>query len=59
MTKSQKMAIGYAIRKREHDKREKFLKENGFMEEFKHSKYKSMLWFLRSKGINPYSFERV
>ena len=55
MTISQKRAIGYAIRRKENEAREKYLKENDLFGEFKNSNYKSMLWFLRSKGINPYT----
>lgn len=50
MKKSQKIAISYAIRERAKKRREAFiLKEEGSLELFKKSKYKSLHWYILSK----------
>ena len=47
MTVSQKRAIGYAIRKRQHEKNMQFLAENGLVKDFEDSKYKSLTWYIK------------
>lgn len=54
MTISQKRAIWYATRERQLKKQKDYIKEHGLEEEFKHSKYKSMTWFLKSKEVTIY-----
>lgn len=54
MTVSQKRAIGYAIRAKENANRQRLLDKYGLRAEFVNSKYKSLHWFLKSKGVNPY-----
>lgn len=54
MTVSQKRAIGYAIRAKEDARRQQLLDKYGLRAEFINSKYKSLHWFLKSKGVNPY-----
>lgn len=51
MNKSQLNAISYAIMERKKREQMKVLEENNLMEEFKKSKYKTMTWFLTSKGL--------
>lgn len=51
MNVAQKRAIWYSIRKKQLEKQEDYIKSHGLVNEFKESKYKSMTWFLKSKGI--------
>ena len=51
MTVSQKRAIWYAIRKKQLEAQKEYLITHNMINEFKHSNYKSMTWFLKSKGI--------
>lgn len=53
-SKRQLNAISYAITKRMREKQEKYIVENGLEAEYKASKYKTMTWFLKSKGVNIY-----
>lgn len=48
MKLSQKRAIGYAIARRNEEKRMKFIEDNGLLEEFKNSKYKTSWTFIRA-----------
>lgn len=52
MTVSQKRAIGYTIRERERKNQEYFLVWKNLLDDFKSSRYKSMLWYIKSKGLN-------
>lgn len=54
MTVKQKRAIGYAIRARDAAYRERLIDAHGLRDAFKRSGYKSTLWFLKARGINPY-----
>ncbi|MBR5202894.1 MAG: hypothetical protein IKW45_06485 [Clostridia bacterium] len=58
MKLSQKRAIAYAVSKRNRAKQMKFLFENDLHEEFQQSKYKTMLWFLKSKGYTYKDWEK-
>ena len=58
MKLSQKRAIAYAVTKRAHAKQMRFLFENDLYEEFQKSKYKTMLWFLKSKGYTYSDWEK-
>ena len=51
MKVAQKRTIWYAMRKKQIEKQEEYLKSHNLMGEFKESKYKTMTWFLKSKGI--------
>lgn len=51
MTTSQKRAIWYAMRRKELENQEIYLKWKGLYDEFEQSKYKSMTWFIKSKGL--------
>ena len=51
MTVSQKRAIWYSIRNKQIEAQKEYLLTHNMMNEFKQSKYKSMTWFLKSKGI--------
>lgn len=51
MTIRQKRAIYYSIREREEKNRYCFLLWKDLLNEFENSKYKSKLWFIRSKGL--------
>lgn len=57
MKLSQKRAISYAITKRAHDKQLRYITANGLYDEFKNSKYKTMLGFLKSKGLKYSDWE--
>lgn len=48
---AQKRAIWYSMRKKQIEKQEEYLRSHDLMEEFKESKYKTMTWFLKSKGV--------
>lgn len=54
MQKRQLNAISYAIRRRQLERQTAYIKDNGLEQEYKESKYKSMTWFLKSKGVNIY-----
>jgi len=50
MTNKQKRAISYAISKRNYERRTAFIVEHeGSLYDFEHSKYKSLLWYIRAK----------
>ena len=51
MTVSQKRAIWYTVRKKQLEAQKGYLLTHNLMDEFKQSNYKSMTWFLKSKGI--------
>lgn len=51
MTTSQKRAIWYRMRDKENHNRECYLIWKNLLEEYKMSRYKSMLWFIKSKGL--------
>ena len=57
MKLSQKRAISYAISKSNKMKQTKFLLSNGLYEEFENSRYKTMTWFLKSKGYKHLDWE--
>lgn len=52
MKKSQLNAISYAYARRERERLERLLDENGLREEFRQSRYKTVRGFLKSKGID-------
>ena len=56
MKNSQKLAISYAIRKKNLKKAEQFIIEKeGNLNEFKKSKYKSMFYYILNKyGVRIY-----
>lgn len=51
MKLSQKRAIWYKNQNRKVAAQRKYIEENGLLDEFKASDYKTMTWFLISKGI--------
>lgn len=51
MTVSQKRAIGYKIRQKERQMQYSFLMIKGLLAVYNNSRYKSMIWFIRSKGL--------
>ena len=51
MTTSQKRAIWYRMREKEIHNQEYFLIWKDLMHEFEMSRYKSMIWFIKSKGL--------
>lgn len=51
MTISQKRAIWYNERRKEELRREYYLFFKKLYDEFEASKYKSMLWFIKSKDL--------
>lgn len=51
MKLSQKRAIWYKNQKRKVAAQRKYIEENNLVDEFKTSGYKTMTWFLISKGI--------
>lgn len=52
MTLKQKRAISYAIYERKRKRQDEYIKHNGLTDDFKNSKYKSVTWFLKAKGVN-------
>lgn len=51
MTTSQKRAIWYKERQKELHNQECYLIWKDLMNEYQMSRYKSMLWFIKSKGL--------
>lgn len=53
MTIRQKRAIGYAIRQRERENQLYFIMYKNLLDDFNSSKYKSTLWYIKSKDLLP------
>lgn len=51
MTTKQKLAIWYRMRQKELHNQECFLIWKNLLDEYRASRYKSMLWFIKSKGL--------
>lgn len=51
MTTKQKLAIWYRMRQKEIHKQKCFLIWKNLLDEYETSRYKSMLWFIKSKGL--------
>lgn len=51
MNISQKRAIWYKNQNRKVVAQRKYIEENNLMDEFNESGYKTMTWFLKSKGV--------
>lgn len=51
MTVSQKRAIWYKIRDKERQMYLSFLMNKQLLADFNDSRYKSMIWFIRSRGL--------
>ena len=51
MTISQKRAISYKINQIKREKKAEYIKGNDLWSEWCMSHYKSMTWFLKSKGV--------
>ena len=52
MKLTQKRAIWYTLRKKQLEEQRNYLFEHNMMKEFEKSKYKTMTWFLKLKGIS-------
>lgn len=51
MTVSQKRAIWYAMRRKELENQEIYLKWKDLYHDFEKSKYKTMTWYIHAKGL--------
>lgn len=52
MTISQKRAISYKINQIKRQKQEQYILTHGLAGDFHKSGYKSMTWYLKSKGVH-------
>lgn len=51
MTISQKRAISYKINQIKRQKQSEYIRDNGLSDDWCKSNYKSMTWYLKSKGV--------
>ena len=51
MTISQKRAISYKINHIKRQKQVEYIRDNGLWDDWYESHYKSMTWYLKSKGV--------
>lgn len=51
MTISQKLAIVYKINRIKRQKQAEYIRDHGLTDDWCKSNYKSMTWYLKSKGV--------
>lgn len=52
MTISQKRAIIYKINQIKRQKQAEYIRDHGLLDDWCQSEYKSMTWYLKSKGVH-------